>query len=181
MESTWKDAASRTTSRRDTLIKISYNLGKTQSYLRIFASITSVCCPKMEATWEDAASRTMSRCALVKHSGTPTVYGICVTWLIRICVTNYVSLRACETHRHAYSIWNMCDMTHSYLWHDSLIWLTYMCNVTPSHVWHESFRCDKCEICDLDSFIRATWLIHMWDMARSFVRHDTFLCSTRVE
>jgi len=36
----------------------------------------------------------------------------------------------------------MCDMTHSYVWHDSFIrvtWLIHMCDMTHSYVWHDSF------------------------------------------
>jgi len=36
----------------------------------------------------------------------------------------------------------LCDMTHSYVWHDSFIcvtWLIHTCNMTPSYVWHDSF------------------------------------------
>jgi len=46
---------------------------------------------------------------------------ICVTWLI-----------------------HMCDMTHSYVWHDSFICVTcliHMCDMPHSHVWHASFAC----------------------------------------
>jgi len=37
---------------------------------------------------------------------------------------------------------HMCDMTHSYVWHDSFIcvtWLIHMCDMTHSYVWHASF------------------------------------------
>ena len=53
----------------------------------------------------------------------------------------------------------MCDMTHSYVGHDSFIcvtWLIHMCDMTHSYVWHSSFIC-------------VTWLIHMWDMTHSYV------------
>ena len=46
---------------------------------------------------------------------------------------------------------HMCDMTHSHVWYDSLIyviWLTHRRCKTHSNVWH-------------DSFVRVTWLIHM--------------------
>jgi len=36
------------------------------------------------------------------------------------------------------------DMTHSYVWHDSFIcvtWLIHMCDVTHLYVWHDSFVC----------------------------------------
>ena len=37
---------------------------------------------------------------------------------------------------------HMCDMTHSYLWHDAFIcvtWLIHMCDMTHSYVWHDAF------------------------------------------
>jgi len=47
----------------------------------------------------------------------------------------------------------MCDMTYSYGWHDSFIWVTWrvhMGDMTHSYGWHD--------------FICVTWLIHMCDM-----------------
>jgi len=38
----------------------------------------------------------------------------------------------------------VCDTTHSYVWHDSFIcvtWLIHMCDMTHSYVWHDSFIC----------------------------------------
>jgi len=58
---------------------------------------------------------------------------------------------------------HMCDMTHSYVWRDSFIcvtWLIHTCNVTHYYVWH-------------DSFIRVTWLIHTFVMTHSYVWHDS--------
>jgi len=49
---------------------------------------------------------------------------------------------------------HMCDVTHSYVWHDSLVcvtWPIHMCDMTHSHVCHNSCIC-------------VTWLIHMCDM-----------------
>jgi len=109
----------------------------------------------------------------VGSNGCSSWYGndsfICVTWLI-----------------------HMCDMTHSYVWHDSsngcswlyengsftcVTWLIHMCDMTHpmdvvrcmgmthSYVWHDSFVC-------------VTWLIHMCDMTHSYVWHDSFICVT---
>ena len=39
---------------------------------------------------------------------------------------------------------HMCDMTQSYVWHDSFIcvtWRIHMCDMTHSYVWHDSFIC----------------------------------------
>jgi len=54
----------------------------------------------------------------------------------------------------------MCDMTHSYVWHESFMYVTrliHMCAMTHSYVWQDSFIC-------------VTWLIHVW--------HDSFICVT---
>ena len=62
----------------------------------------------------------------------------------------------------------MCDMTHSYVWHDSFVcvtWLIYTCGVTHSYVWHNSFT-------------RVTWLIHVCNMTHSHVWHGSFICMT---
>ena len=56
----------------------------------------------------------------------------------------------------------MRDMTHSYVWHDSFIcvtWLIHMCDMTHSCVWYDSFICE-------------IWLIHMCDMSHSHERLD---------
>jgi len=62
----------------------------------------------------------------------------------------------------------MCDMTHSYVWHDSftcVTWLIHTRDPTHSHVWHDSCIC-------------VTWIIHMYDMTHSYVWHDSFTCVT---
>jgi len=70
---------------------------------------------------------------------------------------------------------HMFGMTHSYVWHDSFIcvtWLVYTCDMTIRicgmanlYVWHDSFIC-------------VTWLLHMFDMTHSYVWHDSFKCVT---
>ena len=72
---------------------------------------------------------------------------ICVTWLI-----------------------HMCDTTHSYVWHDSFIhvtwpfiyvtWLIHICDMTHSYMWHDSFIC-------------VTWLIHMCGVSHSYMWRDS--------
>jgi len=57
-----------------------------------------------------------------------------------------------------------CDMTHSYVWQDVFIcvtWRNHLCDMTHSYVRH-------------DSFIYVTWLIHMCDMTHSYVWQDVF-------
>jgi len=93
----------------------------------------------------------------------------------------------------------MYYMTHSYVWHDSYIcitWLIHLCGMTHSYVWHNSFICvtwliHLCDVawlihtCDIthsyvwhDSFICVTWLIHICDMTHSYVWHAKFICVT---
>jgi len=54
-----------------------------------------------------------------------------------------------------YNVIHMCDMTHSYVRHDSFI-----CVICHSWQWQGSFIC-------------VTWLIHMCDMTHSYVWHDS--------
>jgi len=69
----------------------------------------------------------------------------CVTWLI--CV---------------------CDMNHSYMWHDSFLcmtWLILMCDMTHSYVWRDSH-----------TFVQHTpWLVCVW-----MYMDDTFTCTWMV-
>ena len=63
---------------------------------------------------------------------------------------------------------HMCDMAHSYVWHDTFIcvtWHIHMCDMTHSYVWHDTFIC-------------VTWLIHTCDMTHSYVLLDSFICAS---
>jgi len=91
----------------------------------------------------------------------------CVTWLI-----------------------HMCDMTHSYVWHDSFICVTWhirMCDMTHLYVWRDSFirMTWPIRICDMThsyvwphSSICVTWRIRMCAMTHSYVCHDEFVYVT---
>jgi len=68
----------------------------------------------------------------------------------------------------------MCDMTPSYVWHDSFIcvtWLIHMCVTWLIHM----FTWDMTQLPNIkrhatlwhDSFICVTWLLHMGDMTHS--------------
>jgi len=107
----------------------------------------------------------------------------------------YVSL----LHRTAPCI---CDMTHSYVWHNPLIrvtwlihmchcctaprpvyvtWLIHMCDTTHSYVWRGSFICvTAAPHCAMymwhDSFICVTQPTCMCDVAHSYVWHRSILC-----
>jgi len=98
---------------------------------------------------------------------------------------------------------HICDMTHSYLWHDAftcVMWLTHMCDMTHSYVWHASFQKETVgrnvvqptpmnESCHTYewvtplyvwhvAFICVTWIAHMCDMTHSYVWLDSFICAT---
>ena len=58
------------------------------------------------------------------------------------------------------------------LWSDSLAWLIHMCDVTYSYVWHDSFTWWHV------SFIRVTWLVHTNELTHLHMWHDSFICVT---
>ena len=98
----------------------------------------------------------------------------------------------------------MCDMTHSYVWHDSFICVTrliHTCDMAPLHICHNSFICGTwllpfAGLCEKgrgahneatygflasvwhDSFICVTWLIHTCDKTHWYVWHDSYICGT---
>ena len=55
----------------------------------------------------------------------------------------------------------MCDMTHSYVWHDSA-----------------TLPCDCTNISTSSPPLCVPWLIHMCDMTHLYVWHDSFICVT---
>jgi len=69
----------------------------------------------------------------------------------------------------------LCTMTHSHVWHHSLIcvtWLIHMCDMIHWYVWHDSFTCDMNHWCVWhDSFACVTWRIDMCDKTKSHVLH----------
>ena len=87
-----------------------------------------------------------------------------------MCVCVHVHSRAHTSlwRTHATRLIYLCDMTHSPVWHDSFVcvtWLIPLNDMTHSFVWHESFIC-------------VTWLVHLCDMTHSFLLHDSFICVT---
>ena len=73
----------------------------------------------------------------------------------------------------------MCDMTHSYGWHDSFIyvtWLIDMCDMTHSHVWHDSFICVTRLI--YLRFNSVPRLFHVWCV--KFIPNHSSICVTQV-
>ena len=82
----------------------------------------------------------------------------------------------------------MCDMTHSYVWHDlfkSVIWRIHVDATTHAYVWHDSLMCVTYKwfishiwityMCDMTC---VTWLIHMCDMTHAYVWHESLICVT---
>jgi len=94
----------------------------------------------------------------------------------------------------------MCDITHSYVWHDAVIYVTrriHMCDTTHSYVWHDSFICVKWRnhMCDTTQSYQhvcthtvrhgnrhlvssnpvMTRRIHTYDMTHSYVWHDAII------
>jgi len=80
----------------------------------------------------------------------------------------------------------MCDMTRSYVWHDSLTCITLlipMCDMTRLYVWHDLHICVTWFFICVpwlvhDSLNCVTWLLHIPDITHSLVWHDSFLCVT---
>jgi len=113
-----------------------------------------------------------------------------VTWLVYMCdMTSFVwrdsqhmreraaNLMACS---RVYVKWLMCvcAMTHSRVWHDSIICVTrlvYTCDMTCSCVWRDSFICVTWLIHDVTRRLihmcdmTHSWLIHMCDMTHSWL------------
>jgi len=81
----------------------------------------------------------------------------------------------------------MCDMPHSYVWHDDFICVTCLIHVSraPVHMiwdsnqldWHIHMWYGLISMCDM-IFICVTCRIHTCDMPHSHVWHDSFICVT---
>jgi len=108
-----------------------------------------------------------------------------VTWVVRvtwlICVSQVSRVppswwQRCAMTHPIYVTWRIgiCDMTHSYVRHDSFVCakrLVHTCYITHLYVWHES-------VCDLHDGKCVTWLIHTCDMTHWYVRHDSIMRAT---
>jgi len=68
---------------------------------------------------------------------------------------------------------HMCDMTHSYMWHDSFIcvaWLIHICDMTHSFEWHDSFICMTFVV-----FVYIFVHIYVWVMSHLLTIHVTHM------
>jgi len=86
-----------------------------------------------------------------------------VPWLINICYMTH-SYVWHDSFIFVTCIVHMCDMAHSYVRHDPVTCVTRpinMCNTTHSYGWHDSLMC-------------ATWPIHTCEMTHVYVQHDPF-------
>jgi len=98
-----------------------------------------------------------------------------------------------QTHEwvmsHTWTPVHVCGVTHSYVWHDSFICVTWLIHVygdttqsyvswvhwffgipahtTHSYAWHDPFMC-------------LEWVIHICAITHSYVWHDSFICVTRL-
>ena len=138
------------------------------------------------------------RCLRVSHDDISTLC-VAVCCSVLQCVTVYHYSRISVyfaiitiSTRRATWLTHVCDITHSYVRHDSftmlrnsvtcVTWLIHMRDMTPPYAWHVSFIwvtwvIHKCDMAHLsmrhDSFVCVTWLIHMRDMTHSYVWHDS--------
>jgi len=92
----------------------------------------------------------------------------------------------CFTAKSRFSLAGVC------VWHDSVIratWLIRMCDMTHLYVWHDSLRCaTKSNTLYVtvksrfflavwrDSVICVSWLIGMCAVTQWYVCHDSFMC-----
>ena len=93
--------------------------------------------------------------------------------LLRACFVPWVKmLQVCQgmygiIHSHVgyYACMHICDVTYSYVWHNSFLcmaWLIHMYDMTHSHWWH-------------DSFIWVSRRIRMRVMTHSCACHDSLI------
>jgi len=82
---------------------------------------------------------------------------ICLPPLLHTCTHIHMCVHVCKTRRLIHvcamipfrltGLIHTCDMTHSHVWHDSLIHVTcliHMCDMTHSYVWHDSSSALTC-------------------------------------
>jgi len=104
-----------------------------------------------------------------------------VTWLTHICdiTRSYVT---CIKYRSTTCLLGfVCDMTHSNMWHDSFIlvtWLTYVRHdplryvKRLTHIWDKTHSCVTCPKCRSTT---CKLFFHTCDMAHSYIWHDSFV------
>jgi len=88
-----------------------------------------------------------------------------------------------HTHTNNESISSLtCDMTHSYVWRDSRVRVTWLIHIQGANT-HSSppQRISRCafEREWYESFVCVTWLVYMCDMTHLYVWHDWLICTHR--
>ena len=103
---------------------------------------------------------------------------VCCSVLQSHCNTLQHTATHCSTLQHTaahcntlqpsflFVIWHIhtCDMTHSFVRHDSFTWLVHKRDMPHSYVWH-TFTC-------------ATWLMHQCSMTNLYVQYASFTRAT---
>jgi len=114
----------------------------------------------------------MRRCAVWMGGGRvgPATNDVgCMLWHTCVCDTclSHMCISGGGEWRVAYMAVALCDMTHSFMWHDSFICVACVAiplwDMTHSSLWYDSSIC-------------VTWLIHLHDMTHIYVWHDSFIC-----
>ena len=98
----------------------------------------------------------------------------------------------CDTFRCVTWRIHICDVTHSYVWHDSSIrvtetWPIQLCDWARSCMWHDAsiYVCEStirvmwhirtCDVTQSLSFICLTWRIHICDVTLSYMWRDLYI------
>jgi len=133
-------------------------------------------------THTDESRRTNEWVTLrIRMSHVTQLTSLCHRWTSRVTAVGllWCGLPAVAILRCVTWLIHVCDLTHSCVWRDSFICVTWriyeswcglscgghseVCDMTHSRVWHDSFMC-------------VTWLIHMCDMTHSWVMMWAALC-----
>ena len=69
---------------------------------------------------------------------------------------------------------HMWDMTHLYMWHESII---YMWDMSHSHMQHKSIDTEMSAWWNMTHLY--TWFIYVWDMTHLYVRHESLTMCIR--
>jgi len=78
----------------------------------------------------------------------------------------------------------MCDITHSFVWHDSIIrvtWLIHTCDITHSCLWHDLRWRENLNTALLvcfhksNSFLHLAWFIRTCDVTHPYAGHNSFI------
>jgi len=128
--------------------------------------------------WRDSFTWLVHMCDMTHLHEQPVGESVGAVWWHDSCGTCHTRCLVCDmTHSHVWHdsfmcvTWliHMCDMTHLHDTFTCVTWLIHVCDMTHSHVWHVTH--DDLYVTWLiqshgwhDSFMCVTWLIHMCDM-----------------